>query len=183
MERSYNQDTFYGGLFNGFTPGISSLNYLNENKTATFHYGLFKPTNNPYGYSTGDGDYSVVARLTALLLYSSDDSEVLHVGISGKQATAVGQAGLPGRVQSFRTRDAVRAGLSSDWSVPAGINLYGDEMQQANAEVAGIFGRWTLQSEYLISSLQDARLANSDPTGDTAVYHGGYIQQIGRAHV
>lgn len=69
----------------------------------------------PYGYSSGDGDYSVVARWTALLLYSNDDSEDLHLGVSGKQASAVGQAGLPSRVPPFRTRDAVRSGLSSDW--------------------------------------------------------------------
>jgi len=178
MERSYNQDTFYGGAFNGFTPGISSLNHLTEDKMSSFHYGIFKPTNNPYGYSTGDGDYSLVARWTALLLYSSDDSQVLHVGISGKQATAVSQAGVPGRVLSFRTRDAVRSGLSADWAVPAGINLYGDDLQQANAELAGIFGRWTFQSEYLISSLQDARSTIDQPVGNEAVYHGGYVQLL-----
>lgn len=178
MERSYNQDTFNGGAFNGFTPGISSLNHLNEDKTSSFHYGIFKPTNNPYGYSTGDGDYSLVARWTGLLVYSSDDSEVLHVGISGKQASAVSQAGVPGRVLPFRTRDAVRSGLSSDWSVPAGINLYGDDFQQANAELAGIFGRLTFQSEYLISSLQDARATIDQPLGNEAVYHGGYVQVL-----
>lgn len=178
MERSYNQDAFYGGAFNGFTPGISSLRHLNEDKTSAFHWGLFKPTNNPYGYSTGDGDYSVVARWTGLLLYEEDDSQVLHIGLSGKQATAVGQAGVPGRVLPFRTRDAVRSGLSSDWPVPAGINLYGDDLQQANAELAGIFGRWTMQSEYLISSLQDARTSLDQPLGSEAIYHGGYVQLL-----
>lgn len=178
MERSYNQDAFYGGLYNGFTPGISSLNYLTSDKTSTFHYGIFKPTNNPFGYSTGDGDYSVVARWTQLLIYTEDDSQVLHFGIAGKQATAVSQAGFPGRVAVFRTRDAVRSGLSADWPVPAAISLYGDDMQQANAELAGIFGRMTFQSEYLISSLQDARTGLDKPLGETAVYHGGYVQLL-----
>jgi phosphate-selective porin OprO/OprP len=71
-----------------------------------------------------------------------------------------------------------RGGLSSDWPVPAGINLYGDDMQQANAELAAILGRWTFQSEYLISSLQDSRTALNQPTGNQAVYHGGYIQLL-----
>lgn len=176
MERSYNQDTFYGGAFNGFTPGISFLYGLGPAKESTFHFGVYKPTNNPFGYATGDGDYSTVARFTKLLLYSEDDSQVLHVGISGRQASAVSQAGVPGRVLPFRTRDAVRTGLSSDWSVPAGINLYGDDVQQANAEVAAIFGKWTMQSEYLVSSLQDARVDLSSPLGNEAVYHGGYFQ-------
>ncbi len=173
MERSYNQDTFYGGTFNGFSPGISSTLFYGPNDTGTVHYGLYKPLNN-----TGEGDFSFVARVTKLLLYSSDDSEVLHIGVSGKQATAVGQAGIPGRVQTFRTREATRSGLSQDWSVPAGINLFGDDLQQVNAELAGIFGRWTLQSEYLVSSLQDARSNLNDPMGNNAVYHGGYVQVL-----
>lgn len=178
MERSYNQDTFYGGAFNGFTPGISFFHALGADKDSTFHWGVYKPTNNPFGYSTGDGDYSVVARWTQLLLYSEDDSEVLHIGVSGRQASAVSQAGVPGRVLPFRTRDAVRTGLSADWSVPAGINLYGDDVQQANAELAAIYGKWTLQSEYLVSSLQDARVDLGGPLGNEAVYHGGYIQVL-----
>lgn len=178
MERSYNQDTFYGGTFNGFSPGISASRTYGDDDTGTINYGLYKPVNNVFGYNTGDGDYSFVARVTKLLAYCSDDSEVLHVGLSGKQATAVGQAGIPGRVQTFRTREAIRAGLSQDWSVPAGINLFGDDLQQVNAELAGIFGRWTLQSEYLVSSLQDARLNLNDPTSNNAVYHGGYVQVL-----
>lgn len=178
MERSYNQDTFYGGNFNGFSPGISAARHYGDNDSGLIHYGLFKPVNNVFGQSTGTGDYSVVGRITKLLAYQDDGRFLVHVGVSGKQASAVGQAGVPGRVQVYRTRDAIRNGLSQFWPVPAGIALYGDDLQQVNGEVAMVAGPWTLQSEYTVNGHQDARTDLSLPTGGTVVYHGGYIQLL-----
>lgn len=176
MERSFNQDTFYGGLFNGFTPGISAMRNFGPQDRGLIHYGLYKPVNNVFGQSTGTGDYAVVGRLTRLLAWEDEGRYLVHVGVSGKQATAVSQAGVPGRVQAYRTRDAVRSGLSQDWPVPAGISLYGDDYQQVNAELALVAGPWTLQGEYLVSGHQDARARLTDPVAGTVVYHGGYIQ-------
>lgn len=178
MERSYNQDTFYGGTYNGFNPGISTFRNYGQGDAGVIHYGVFKPVNNVFAYNTGDGDYSVVGRVTHLLWYCDDGRQLLHVGVSGKQQSAVGQAGVQGRSMTFRTRDAVRAGLSQDWPVPAGINLFGDDMQQVNGELVGVNGRWTFQSEYLVSSLQDARSTFAAPGGTNAVYHGGYMQLL-----
>jgi len=178
MERSFNQDTFYGGVFNGFTPGISAMRNYGANDQGLIHYGLFKPTNNVFGYSTGDGDYSIVGRVTRLLWYDDDGRQLLHLGVSGKQASAVRQAASRDRVQTFRTRDAVRSGLSQDWSVPAGISLYGDDYQQVNVEIAAVSGPWTLQGEYLVSGLQDASVNLAAPSPGTAVYHGGYLQLL-----
>ena len=177
MERSYNQDAFYGGTFNGFTPGIQFFkNYGDE--TGVISGGLFRPVNNVNAYSIGTGDYSVVARMTRLLVYANEGQQVLHVGVSGRQATAVQQQGIPGRRQTYRTREAVRSGLSGDWPVPAGITLFGDDQQWVNGELVGMAGRWTFQSEYLVSALQDARQNFADPTGTSAVYHGGYVQLL-----
>jgi hypothetical protein len=47
-----------------------------------------------------------------------------HVGISGRPATAVSQAGVPGGIQTFRTRDAIRSGLSADWPVKTISQLF-----------------------------------------------------------
>lgn len=177
MERSYNQDTFYGGNFNGFTPGIQfTRNYGDE--SGVISAGLFRPTNNVYGYSIGNGDYSVTARATHLLWYENEGQQLLHVGVSGRQATAVQQQGIEGRRQTYRTREAVRTGLSGDWPVPAGITLFGDDQQWVNGELVGLLGRWTFQSECLVSALQDARSSFADPTGTSAVYHGGYVQLL-----
>ena len=174
MERSYNQDTFYGGLYNGFQPGMTIYNTYGE-EAGTWNLGLFKPTNNPFGSATGDGDYAITGRITHLWYYENEGRELLHVGVSGRQASAVSQTGVPGRFQTYRTRDAIRSGLSPAWPTPAGITVVGDDQQWANGELVSVMGPWTLQSEYLISGLQDASTAVGGPTTNL-VYHGGYIQ-------
>ncbi len=175
MERSFNQDAFYGGLYNGFQPGVTIYNNYGSNENGVWSMGLFKPTNNVFSSASGDGDYAVNARLTNLLWYEDDGRQLVHIGISGRQASAVSQAGVPGRLQTFRTRDAIRSGLSAGWPVPAGITLFGDDVQWANAEFVGVMGPLTWQSEYLVSGLQDARSTINGP-GQTVTYHGGYAQ-------
>ncbi|MBM4000747.1 MAG: hypothetical protein FJ297_14620 [Planctomycetes bacterium] len=187
IERSYNQDTFYGGTFNGFSPGVSFFNTYGEEDIGTWNVGVFKPMNSVFSYNTGDGDYSLVARITRLLWYADEGRGLVHVGVSGRQATAYDQAGAlynspisgtmgPGRIMTFRTRDALRTGLSVDWPTPANITLFGDDMQWLNSEFVVVHDRWTIQSEYLVSGLQDARAAWDAPLGTAAVYHGGYFQ-------
>ncbi|MFN9184010.1 MAG: OprO/OprP family phosphate-selective porin [Planctomycetota bacterium] len=178
MERSYNQDTFYGGVFNGFTPGIQVTRNWGADDLGVLQYGVFKPVNSVFAFNTGDGDYSVVARVTRLLQYCDEGRSLTHFGFSVRQATAVSQAGVAGRIQTFRTRDAVRTGLSQDWPVVNGINLFGDDMQWLNSEFVMVRGPWTLQSEYLFSFFNDARTALGDPLGNTIQYNGGYVQVL-----
>lgn len=176
MERSFNQDAFYGGLFNGFQQGASVFNTYG-NERGVWNIGLYKPTNNVFSNSTGDGDFSVTGRVTRLLAYENDGRQLLHIGLSGRQSTAVSQAGVPGRFQTFRTRDAVRSGLSAGWPTPAGITVSGDDQQTANGELVGVWNSFTFQSEYLVNSLQDASATLGGPTANL-VYHGGYIQVL-----
>ncbi len=176
MERSFNQDSFYGGSFNGFSPGIQFFRNYGTDARGVLSGGLFKPVNNVFGYSVGDFDYSVVGRITRLLQYEEDGARLVHVGLSGRQASAVESQGVPARFTVFRTRDAIRAGLAQDWPSPASITLFGDDSQTVNGELAIVQGPWTIQGEYLVNGLQDARLAAFGPQGTTAVYHGGYIQ-------
>lgn len=183
MERSYNQDTFYGGAFNGFNPGITASGTIGEDGLASYSFGLFKPVNNVFGYNTGDGDYSVTGRLTRVLWWEDEGRRMVHIGGSLRQATAVSTAvgagsTNPYRSQTFRTRDAIRTGLSANWPTPANIFLYGDDEQTANVELAAVYGSWTFQAEYLVNALQDARLTGDAPLGTTAVYHGGYVQLL-----
>jgi phosphate-selective porin OprO/OprP len=183
MERSYNQDTFYGGAFNGFNPGITASGTYGDDEIGTYNVGIFKPANNVFGFNTGDGDYSVTGRLTRLLWWEDDGRRMFHVGGSLRQATAVSTnvgagSSNPFRSQTFRTRDAIRTGLSGNWPTPANITLFGDEEQTANMELAAVYGLWTFQAEYLVNALQDARLTGGGPIGTTAVYHGGYAQVL-----
>jgi phosphate-selective porin OprO/OprP len=174
MERSYNQDTFYGGAFGGFTPGIQAFNWRDD-EMGMWQIGLFKPTNNVFGSNAHDGDYAVTGRITRLLWYCDDGSSLLHIGLSGRQFTTVDD-----RIR-YRTRDAVRAGISSTWPVPADSGtLLGDDGQFINGELAAVNGPWTLQAEYLLSYLDDAQLATTPPgpNAGTLMYHGGYVQLL-----
>lgn len=176
MERSYNQDSFYGGLFNGFNPGIQCFRNYGD-KDGAIQFGIFKPASNVFGYNIGDGDYSITGRMTHLLWYADEGRSLIHLGISGRQASAVSERGLPTRVQTFRTRDAIRSGLAGDWPSPASISLYGDDMQSLNGEAVAVYGPWTVQSEYLLNGFQDAR-TNLNGPGSNVTYHGGYIQLL-----
>jgi phosphate-selective porin OprO/OprP len=174
MERSYNQDTFYGGLFGGFTPGIQAFDWRDD-EMGIWQIGVFKPVDTFFGFNAHDGDYAVTGRVTRLLWYCDDGSSLLHVGLSGRQFTTVDD-----RIR-YRTRDAVRAGISSTWPLPADTGtLLGDDGQFINGELAAVSGPWTLQAEYLVSYLDDAQLATTPPGPNTGnmMDHGGYIQLL-----
>jgi phosphate-selective porin OprO/OprP len=112
MERSYNQDTFYGGLFNGFTPGISAFNNYADER-GLWQIGLYKPTDNVFAQNANDGEYAVTGRLTYLPMDWEDECQLLHVGSSVRLASTVDERAR------FRTRDAIRSGVSVAWPVPA----------------------------------------------------------------
>jgi phosphate-selective porin OprO and OprP len=173
MERSYNQDTFYGGSYNGFTPGASAAGNFWEDR-ASYNVGIYKPTNNVFGFSTNDGDYSVTGRLTWLPVYEDEGRQLVHLGISARQATTYG-----GLIR-FRTRDAIRAGPSVQWPLPADITVRGDRMQWINAEFCALNGPWTLQAEWLTSFTSNAQPINGSggPRVDSLFYQGGYVQLL-----
>lgn len=175
MERSYDQDAFYGGFFNGFTPGISATKNVLEDR-GSWAIGLYKPTDNVFGFSTNDGDYAVTGRLTALPIYASEGRQLLHLGISGRQATTYN-----GRIR-YRTRDAIRAGLSTQWPIPADVSLAGSTVQTVNFELAAVQGPWTLQAEWLVNLTQNAHpIVGGLPAGpelDNVLYQGGYVQLL-----
>ena len=176
MERSYNQDTFYGGSFNGFTPGAAVFNNFWEDR-ASYNLGLYKPTNNVFGFNTDDGDYAVTGRLTWLPVYEDEGRQLIHLGISARQATTYG-----GFIR-FRTRDAIRAGASVQWPLPADITVRGDRMQWINAEFCALNGPWTLQAEWLTSFTSNAQPLNGSGAGvgprvDSLFYQGGYVQLL-----
>jgi phosphate-selective porin OprO/OprP len=175
MERSYNQDTFYGGFFNGFTPGVSLTKNVWDDR-GSWNIGVYKPLENVFGFTTNEGDYAVTGRLTALPIYEENGRQLVHLGISGRQATT-----YDGPIR-FRTRDAMRGGLSTQWPVPADVSLLGSTMQHVNAELAAVQGPWTLQAEWLVSLTQNAyELVGGLPVGsqrDNVTYHGGYVQLL-----
>ncbi len=174
MERSYNQDAFYGGSFNGFSPGIQAFNTYGC-ESGTWALGLFKPVSNGFAYSANDSEYAVTGRVTKLLWFADDASDLLHLGGSFRQFTTVDNQ------IRFRTREAVRTGLSTVWPIPADTGtLLGDDGTFFNGELVRVFGSWTFQAEYLVSFLTDAQTAGppAGPLADEVMYHGGYVQLL-----
>jgi phosphate-selective porin OprO/OprP len=169
MERSYNQDTFYGGSFNGFTPGASLFGNYWEDR-ASYNIGIYKPTNNVFGFNNNDGDYAVTGRLTWLPIYENEGRQLLHLGVSARQATTYDD-----RIR-YRTRDAMRAGVSTQWPVPADITVFGDTMQWLDLELAMVQGPWTLQAEWLVSNTTNAQFIGGGPEVQNLLYQGGYVQ-------
>lgn len=176
LERSFNQDTFYGGSFNGFTPGIALFNNMWDDR-GSWNIGVYKPTNNVFGSSISDGDYAITGRVTWLPVYEDSGRQLIHLGLSGRQATTYDD-----RIR-FRTRDALRSGLSVQWPVPADITVLGSTMQWLNGELALVQGPWTVQAEWLVSWTANAREIGAGgiaigPRVDGLLYHGGYIQVL-----
>lgn len=177
MERSYNQDTFYGGSFNGFSPGISMFNTMWEDR-GSWNIGVYKPAINVFSYNNIDSDYAVTGRVTALPHYVDEGRGLTHLGFSASYRT-----GYNG-VYRYRTRDAIRSGISSTWPVPADTgNILMSHQTWLNTEVAAVRGPWTLQSEYLVDFSENVQTVNSTtgvagPNLGTAVYHGGYVQLL-----
>jgi phosphate-selective porin OprO/OprP len=176
MERSYNQDSFYGGAYNGFWPGISCFDNWGAGDMGTWNWGLFKPTDNPFAANAHDGDYATVVRLTRLAWYECDGASLLHFGGSVMQQTTVEDRIV------FRTRDAIRTGLSAEWPVPASTgSIEGEDVQWLNGELVAVNGPWTFQSEYLVSFMQDAAPVIGgvvQPVLGDVAYAGGYVQVL-----
>lgn len=172
MERSFNQDAFYGGFFNGFTPGISAFdNYSGER--GLWQIGLYKPTDNVFAFNTNSGDYAVTGRLTYLPIYEDEGRKLLHLGFAVRASSTINNS------TRFRTRDAIRSGVSSTWPVPADTgSISADHQQFLDAELAAILGPWTFQSEYLVAFIQDATRPGAITPGQDLTYHGGYLQLL-----
>lgn len=175
MERSYNQDAFYGPFNNGFSPGAMLFNQIFEERM-TWWVGMFKPATNPFSFNSGDGEWAAVGRLTMLPWYEDEGRQVLHFGFSAKHADLD-----EGHIR-IRARNSDRAGAIPAWPILAdtrwdGIDIAGDDNNQLNGELAAVCGSWTLQTEYLASYITDASQNAIQDVG-TLEYHGGYVQVL-----
>ena len=104
MERSYNQDIFYGAYNNGFTPGLVAFDTWGD-EVGTWSTGFFKNNTNVFGYGIGDGEYAWTSRITSLLWYEEEGRYLTHIGVSGSfRDPNNGQA-------QYRARGSLRNGL------------------------------------------------------------------------
>ena len=161
MERSFNQDAFYGPYDNGFVPGISTFSTYADRR-GTYALGVFKNVTNPFAYDVGGGNYKVTGRLTGLLLYEDEGREVMHLGISGRES------GYDNGLQRFRVRGPERAGISTVWPLYANTGVFDGSggQQDLNLESVNVFGPWTIDAEYHFHWSQNAFLPGQAERGD-----------------
>lgn len=173
LERSFNQDAFTGPFNNGFSPGIMVWN-MRQDKRFTYAVGIFKTTNNVFGFGVGDGEYAVTARLTGLPIYDEPSNGRFLVHVGG----AVSYRALDDHRIRIRSRASLRngPGILNPVLVDTGF-FTGDSQTLLVPELAVVWGPLHLQAEYAASLVDNARHGAGAPLG-TAFAHGYYVQAM-----
>jgi len=179
IERSFNQDLFYGPFNNGFSPGISATNTLFD-KTATWTAGAYASNangnTNIFGYGLGN-DYMYVFRGTMIPFIEQDGRYLVHLGASYEI-----RAADDGRVR-VRTRGNLRNGPPGPFNAVYAdtTSLLAEDQHLLNLECVYQNGPLLIQSEYCISTIFDAtNVQGIAPAGNRndVVVHGGYIEVL-----
>ncbi len=179
IERSFNQDLFYGPFNNGFSPGIMTWNTYFDNR-ATYSSGVFAANMNSgtniFGYGL-NSEYAYSFRGTMLPIYDTDGRYLVHLGAAYEYRQAD-----DGHVR-VRTRGNIRNGPPGPFNAVYADTTYLTASAQDlfNLEAAAVWGPWTLQGEYCFSNIFDAvQTVNVPaPTGrGTVMTHGGYVQAL-----
>ena len=176
MERSYNQDLFYGGFNNGFTPGVVMYdNWAEEH--GTWATGFFRNTTNAFAYGIGDGEYAWTSRVTYLPWYDCDGQYLLHLGAAGSMRDPNnGQ-------QQYRARGSLRNG-------PGGVNpvlantgsFFVEDVTFGALEAAVQMDSLLVEAEYTVAWNEDS-VGNGTTApigqdlGEVQVY-GWYVQAL-----
>ncbi|MCI0479346.1 porin, partial [Candidatus Uhrbacteria bacterium] len=150
---SSNQTTFMErAVTNVFAPerntGIRLQNAFIEEKL-TFTAGVFRETDDG-GRNSGDGDYAVTARLTAMPWANEEKGGLLHIGGAYSQRNPSGDVAYESRPSAHLAPDFVGV----DGTVDA-VSLFG-------GEGAFCYGPFRAQGEYMMSTI-DAEEAG-DPS-------------------
>jgi phosphate-selective porin OprO and OprP len=169
MERSDNQDAFYGPFDNGFALGLAAWNWSSDERI-TWRYGIFRPATNVFGVALNK--YSIGARVTALPWYEDEGRELVHVGL--------GYWG--GEIVQDELRDRARTILRNGpgFAVPILVDtseLGGSHQYTIGPEFALVYGSLTVQAEYAGQFFTDATDTNGVNQG-TVFYQGGYVEVL-----
>lgn len=178
LERSFNQDVFYGPFNNGFIPGGMIWNQY-ANQRGLWATGIFRETKNPFAYGVDDGSYSWTSRITYLLWYDecSNGRSLFHVGLSNKLVDPITG------VERYRARPSLRNGPPIALNpVFADTGAFAVETADyVGTEAAWNYGPFNLQAEYTPGFLHGATgnrgAFNNVPIGDEFI-QGGYVQAL-----
>jgi len=124
----------------GTETGVLAKNLVMDDRLF-FNIGIFRDTNR--GRHSGDGGYNVTGRLVGLPIKNNDNTELLHLGISGSHRNPDG----PVRFSSKPESD-----LSNFRYVDTG-NIGVDDEDLIGLEFAWIHGPLSVQTEYVLDSV------------------------------
>lgn len=169
MERSFNQDAYTGPFNNGFTPGISIYDSFHEDR-GLWHFGVFKNVVNVFAYGAGDAAYAIDGRLAYLLWYEDEGRKLLHIGGSYSHRDPLND------VMRIRSRGSLRNGPGAYNPVFADTGGFlGNSQDIAGAELSLVHGPFQLQSEYIASTVTDARNTANTINYGTYFTNGYYV--------
>ena len=107
---------------------------------ATWAIGLFKNTNNIFGWNVGDGEYDVTSRLTGSPYYECDGRYLVHLGLGGSHRD------LDDETARFRARTDIRNGPAALHTIIAEARMFGSGQDIIVPEIALVYGPFSLQS-------------------------------------
>ena len=169
MERSDNQDAFYGPFDNGYALGVSAWNW-SESERLTWQFGVYRPATNVFGVTLNKTSYG--GRVTALPVDDGDGTRLVHVGM-GFWGGELVQDELRNRVRPLlRNAPGFAVANIADTSEVPGSRQY-----TLAPEFAFVLGSLTVQAEWAGQFLTDAISSDNQPQG-TIFYHGGYVQAL-----
>jgi phosphate-selective porin OprO/OprP len=169
MERSDNNDAFYGPFDNGFALGLTARNRI-PSERVTWQYGIYQPATNVFGVALNK--YTAGARITALPWYEDEGERLVHLGL--------GYWG--GEIVQDQLRDRARPLLRNapGFAVPVLVDtseVPGSKQHTLAPEFALVWNSLTLQAEYGAQWLINAVAPNGQDQG-TIFYHGGYVEAL-----
>ncbi|MSR46363.1 MAG: hypothetical protein EXS13_04765 [Planctomycetes bacterium] len=132
----------------------------------TWAAGVFREDSSDNSVATGDGAYNLTARVTGTPLWQKEGKQMVHVGaamtrrsVAGRGGEAVTYAGKP-EVDLFGN------------FVNTGAMKEADVDWRYGTELAAIWNKWSLQSEYIWTKTE----MNKAAALDDPRFHGWYVQ-------
>jgi phosphate-selective porin OprO/OprP len=150
--------------------GVMGLNQT-TNERVTWAFGVFHVEDDNFGFGFGNGEYAEVGRLTWLPWYEDDGERLLHLGFGARHGHLdQNQINLKGR-PSVRTMPG-----SAEPALAETGTIDGTSQDTLDAELAAVYGPWTLQSEYYCTFIHDS-VVSGKPLG-TLFYQGTYVELL-----
>ncbi|VTR91230.1 Phosphate-selective porin O and P OS=Pirellula staleyi (strain ATCC 27377 / DSM 6068 / ICPB 4128) GN=Psta_4368 PE=4 SV=1: Porin_O_P [Gemmata massiliana] len=142
--------------------------WWSENERATFALGAFRVGTSNGGFSSGDGgNWAVTTRLTGLPIYTDDEGTFRLVHIGGAFSHRVPLNGV------VRYAPDAQSNILDVNDSPASpflptINIPASSQQLYNLQAAGVYGPFSMQSEWFGTAIQQVG-------GGPIFLHGFYV--------